>query len=107
MDLRAKPLNWLAMEFHLVADALLQGEQSPESLSRLRGRKDAILAELRRREEVWRQVEQRLAAALRFVPAPHEMSGHNDPDAPDEVRALIQLAAFARGLLGTWSKRDY
>ena len=33
-----------------------------------------------------------LDQATRFVPRPEEMSGHDDPDAPDNVRKLIEAA---------------
>lgn len=38
-----------------------------------------------------------LADAMRFVPRPETMSGYGDPDAPDDVKELLEIAARLHG----------
>jgi hypothetical protein len=43
------------------------------------------------------RLEIKLADAMRFVPHPETMSGFMDPDAPDDVKELIRIAAKLHG----------
>jgi hypothetical protein len=52
------------------------------------------------REEVEHNMaalELQLADAMRFVPQPEDMSGYCDPEAPDELKELIVIAARLHG----------
>lgn len=42
-------------------------------------------------------LKEKLADAMRFIPYPETMSGYCDPDAPDEVKETIAIAAKLHG----------
>jgi hypothetical protein len=51
-------------------------------------------AEIERLRQRVQELEAVAKTAMRFVPAPESMAGFDDPDAPEEVRELIELAKW-------------